>query len=308
MNDLVVNRMKGIAKFKPQEAKNAIADAEMIVERAARLREWAQLSEAVQFIMDVQEEIVGWWQQRVTVRQSPGRSGNKSSADRGAISVADAEKQTGITHQQISKWAARLKDKLAYSVALYGAAWKKAMAVKGQTDQRGASGTGENEWYTPDEYLDAARAVLGEIDLDPASSDAAQEKVQATKYFTKETNGLTRDWEGRVWLNPPYAQPFIAEFVSKMVAERRAGRVTAAIMLTHNYTDTAWFHEAAGLADAICFTRGRVKFYDASGAIAAPTQGQAFTYFGDDIAAFATAFAGVGFVVTPFRGEVADAA
>ena len=74
----------------------------------------------------------------------------------------------------------------------------------------------------------------------------------------------------------PYAQPLIAQFVSKMCAERKAGRVTAAIMLTHNYTDTAWFQGAMTAADAICFTRGRVKFYELDGEIAAPTQGQAF--------------------------------
>jgi phage N-6-adenine-methyltransferase len=169
---------------------------------------------------------------------------------------------------------------------------------------RGTFGTGQNEWYTPDEYLELARAALGGFDLDPASSDAAQEKVRAAEYFTEADNGLTKEWHGRVWLNPPYAQPHIADFVSKMVAERRAARVTAGIMLTHNYTDTTWFHEAAGLADAICFTRGRVRFYDASGVIAAPTQGQAFFYFGDDVAGFATAFAKVGFIVQPFAGEV----
>lgn len=169
---------------------------------------------------------------------------------------------------------------------------------------RGTFGTGENEWYTPREYLDAARAVLGGIDLDPASSEAAQAKVGADVFFTKDSDGLKQEWHGRVWLNPPYAQPHIADFVSKMVAERRAGRVSAAIMLTHNYTDTAWFHEAAGVADAVCFTRGRVKFYDASGVIAAPTQGQAFFYFGDDVAAFSNAFADVGFIVLPYSGEI----
>ena len=126
---------------------------------------------------------------------------------------------------------------------------------------RGTEGTGENEWFTPPEYIALVRTVLGDIDLDPATHARAQETIGATKYFTKQDDGLSQQWHGRVFLNPPYAQPWIAHFVSKMCAERRANRVTAGIMLTHNYTDTSWFHEAALLADAICFTRGRIKFY-----------------------------------------------
>ena len=83
-----------------------------------------------------------------------------------------------------------------------------------------------------------ARSVLGEIDLDPATHEKAQEIVKATQYFTKEDDGLKHDWHGRVWLNPPYAQPLIAQFVSKMCAERQAGRVTAAIMLQPIITPT----------------------------------------------------------------------
>jgi phage N-6-adenine-methyltransferase len=164
---------------------------------------------------------------------------------------------------------------------------------------RGTEGTGENEWFTPAEYVDLARTVLGDIDLDPATHKQAQQIVHAAEYFTKAEDGLTKQWYGRVWLNPPYAQPLIAHFVSKMVAERLAGRVTAAIMLTHNYTDTAWFHEAAAIADAICFMRGRVKFYELDGEIAAPTQGQAFFYFGSEAKNFAKQFRSIGFVVRP---------
>src|SRR5215204_2535296 len=192
-----------------------------------------------------------------------------------------AEKATGITNQQVSRWRKSFKHLDAYRKALFDHQYRKAMALRGTTDQRGASGTGENEWFTPAEHIELARAVLGEIDLDPASHAKAQKVVKAKQYLTKADNGLAGEWRGRVWLNPPYAQPAIAEFVSKMCAERLANRVSAAIMLTHNYTDTAWFHEAAGVADAICFTRGRVKFYEPGGAIAAPTQGQAFFYFGD---------------------------
>ncbi len=169
----------------------------------------------------------------------------------------------------------------------------------GNDTTRGTGGTGENDWHTPAEYLDAARDVLGAIDLDPASSEAAQRRVQAERYFTPEDDGLEHEWAGRVWLNPPYAQPLIAQFVSKLVAEYVAGRVSAAIMLTHNYTDTAWFHEAEAFAPAICFTRGRVRFIDANGGIAAPTQGQTFFYFGNDVAAFVTRFAEIGFCRMP---------
>jgi phage N-6-adenine-methyltransferase len=165
---------------------------------------------------------------------------------------------------------------------------------------RGTEGTGDNEWFTPTQYIELARKVLGEIDLDPASSDEAQRTVKAKRYFTKADDGLKQEWHGRVWLNPPYAQPYIAEFVSKMCGERKAGRVTAAIMLTHNYTSSAWFQELAGCADAICFPRVRIKFYSGD-EIADPTQGQAFFYFGDDVTLFAETFKEVGFVVLPMR-------
>jgi len=162
---------------------------------------------------------------------------------------------------------------------------------------RGTLGTGENEWYTPDEHIALARLVMGSIDLDPASSHVANRVVKADQFYDEETNGLQQTWHGNVWLNPPYAQPAIAHFADKMVAEWKSGRVTAAIVLTHNYTDTAWFHALAGSASAICFTRGRVRFVSPTGELAAPTQGQAFFYFGSEVDIFADVFGEVGFVV-----------
>lgn len=160
-----------------------------------------------------------------------------------------------------------------------------------------AQGTGENEWYTPEQYIEAARELLGEIDVDPASSELAQKTVKAGRFFTIEDNGLEKEWNGKVWLNPPYAQPAIQDFIRKTVAEFEAGRMSEGVVLTHNYTDTKWFHIAANAASAICFTRGRIGFLSPEGKKAAPTQGQAFFYFGSRREDFADSFCGFGFVM-----------
>lgn len=160
-----------------------------------------------------------------------------------------------------------------------------------------AQGTGENEWYTPTVYIEAARAVLGKIDVDPASSESANATVDAAVYYTEADNGLGYDWFGRVWMNPPYAQPHIARFCEKLVSEICCGNTTEAISLTHNYTDTAWFHTLAARANAVCFTRGRISFLDPNGKKAAPTQGQAFCYFGQHVDRFAQHFGPFGIVM-----------
>jgi len=159
-----------------------------------------------------------------------------------------------------------------------------------------AQGTGENEWYTPQQYIESARLVLKGIDLDPATSDFAQEIVKASDYFTAADNGLTKDWAGSVWLNPPYSKELIPQFVQKLVDEVASGRVSRAIMLTHSYTDTSWFHNAEQRAARICFTRGRIAFESPSGEKASPTQGQAFFYFGSDASDFESEFGRYGFV------------
>ena len=79
--------------------------------------------------------------------------------------------------------------------------------------------TGNNQWFTPDEYIELARDVLGTIDLDPATHALAQERVKAAKFFTEDDDGLTQEWRGRVWLNPPYSQPDIGLFVDKLIDE-----------------------------------------------------------------------------------------
>lgn len=166
----------------------------------------------------------------------------------------------------------------------------------GNKHVRGTLGTGENEWYTPAEHIERARRVLGGFDVDPASNPIAQKTVRAGAYYTEETNGLDKEWNGNVWLNPPYAQPAISHFADKMVEEYTSGRCAEAIVLTHNYTDTAW-HQSMSLAcSAICLPKGRIRFESPTGEKASPTQGQTFFYFGNNIDAFRREFSEIGIV------------
>lgn len=157
--------------------------------------------------------------------------------------------------------------------------------------------TGDEESYTPQEYLASARAVMGAIDLDPASNPMAQENVGADRYFTVDDDGLTQEWAGKVWLNPPYTARVINRFIDKLVDHYVAGEVTQAIVLTNNNTDTRWFHQGAQAAAAVCFTAGRINFLKRDGSRSSPTNGQAFLYFGNNLSAFKNEFGKHGIVM-----------
>jgi len=210
------------------------------------------------------------------------------------------------------KAAAMLADKYERKIARQVALAEKAASATGKAAYPRGEFSGEFEWHTPARYIEAARQVLGTIDLDPASSEVAQVTVRAKNFYTAKDDGLKQEWRGRVWLNPPYHRTQMPAFVSKLVAEFEAGNISAAIMLTHNYTDTSWFHKAAEASSAICFTRGRIRFTNTDGSAAAPSQGQAFFYFGPDPMKFAAVFRDIGFVTpAPYRvplGEVVDIA
>lgn len=161
------------------------------------------------------------------------------------------------------------------------------------------------EWYTPARYIEAARAVMGGIDLDPASCEQANQIIQAGHYFTEDDNGLIRDWTtdgqpARVWLNPPYGRINGKSgqelFSKKMIAEYRAGHITAGIMLVNAATDCKWFSPLWSFP--ICFTDHRIKFISpTNGKAKQPTHGSAFIYFGPDPALFAATFRRFGMIV-----------
>ena len=160
-----------------------------------------------------------------------------------------------------------------------------------------ANNSGENEWYTPKDYIDRARQVMGTIDLDPASNEIANNVVQADKYFTVADDGLAQKWSGNVWMNPPYASELIGKFSDKLIKD--LPDIDNAIVLVNNATETDWFNTLVHEASAVCFPDERVKFYAPDGRIAQPLQGQAILYYGQKTKEFIDAFGDKGWCAYP---------
>lgn len=164
--------------------------------------------------------------------------------------------------------------------------------------------SGKIEWYTPPHVIVAAKEVMGSIDLDPASSAVANKIVGANSYFSKENNGLFTNWCGNIWLNPPYQTSLITPFVEKTIQEIQNGNVEQICFLSNNATDTLWFQKIIPYFDAICFFKGRLKFYNEQlQPLRKPLQGQILGYYSKNkkyIENFYNVFKKMGIVLRNF--------
>lgn len=159
-----------------------------------------------------------------------------------------------------------------------------------------------NAWFTPARYIAAARMVLGEIDLDPFSDEAANRIVKAKRILTVEDDALVADW-GKirtVWMNPPFGKDCRAA-VEKFVEEFERGSFQTGIALVNNATETRFFQLMLHAARAVCFTNHRISFWNSDGkVISGNTRGQAFFFFAKSpgVKAFRRAFEPFGKVVS----------
>ena len=107
---------------------------------------------------------------------------------------------------------------------------------------------------------------MGGIDLDPASCADAQATVRAARWIGLPDDGLAHDWAGRVWLNPPWSEP--GKWTSKLLAERDAGRVTAACCIGP-LSASLWVKHLWQVADLVCWIRGDLHTWQWGGPDAA---------------------------------------
>jgi hypothetical protein len=142
--------------------------------------------------------------------------------------------------------------------------------------------SGNSEWYTPQVYVSAARDVMGGIDIDPCSCEDANRVVKATTFFDEQQDGFAQEWRGRLYTNPPYGEGTIEKFSDKLIGELTAQRVTQAIVLVNNCTETKWFQRLLQASSNVCFPLGRISFWSVDRPSKNPLQGQAFLHFCSD--------------------------
>lgn len=91
-----------------------------------------------------------------------------------------------------------------------------------------------DKWGSPEWVIDAAREIMGSIDLDPCSSARFNERVKAAKFYTEADNGLEQPWHGNVFLNPPNGRGVPLAFYKKALREIRAGNVQCVFYVGFN--------------------------------------------------------------------------
>lgn len=138
-----------------------------------------------------------------------------------------------------------------------------------------------DEWYTPSWIF---KALSIEFDLDPCSPGAPPSSVTAKRHLTKVENGLTADWEGAVWLNPPFSGK--RPWYQRMVEHGNGIALMPARTETH---DLQVYMQAA---QALLFMKGRIYFErgqrpggnGVGGVTTTPPFGLVFCAYGDRMA------------------------
>jgi phage N-6-adenine-methyltransferase len=111
------------------------------------------------------------------------------------------------------------------------------------------------DWETPQDFFNKLNEEFN-FTLDPC---ATPENTKCNKFYTKEDDGLSKDWQDeRVFCNPPYGRE-IGKWVEKCYYEAHKPN-TIVVMLIPARTDTKYFHEYIYHRAELRFIKGRLSF------------------------------------------------
>lgn len=114
-----------------------------------------------------------------------------------------------------------------------------------------------DEYGTPKSLIRPLADAVGGFDLDPCSG--AEKTPHAKETFTREDDGLTESWHGKVFCNPPFSDK--KQWLQKTIDETENGDADLVVMVLPVDTSTKWFHELVSKSVAVCFMGpGRVDF------------------------------------------------
>jgi phage N-6-adenine-methyltransferase len=117
------------------------------------------------------------------------------------------------------------------------------------------------DWETPDEIFVPLDNEFG-FTLDVC---ATLENRKCEDYFDEEMDGLTQDWHGICWMNPPFGVQ--GKWVKKAYSESQNGATV--VCLLPSRTNTNWWHDYC-MKGEIRFIRGRPKFKGAKHGLPQP--------------------------------------
>lgn len=132
-----------------------------------------------------------------------------------------------------------------------------------------------DEWATPTEFFKELDKEF-QFKLDVC---ATSENTKCKRFFTKNDDGLSMNWKGICFMNPPYGRT-IGKWVKKAVQEvKNGGGNTTVVALLPARTDTRWWHELIiPNATEIRFIKGRLHFNDSKTPAPFPSAVVVFKY------------------------------
>lgn len=119
-------------------------------------------------------------------------------------------------------------------------------------------------WSTPQTFFDKLNQEFN-FNTDVCATDI---NAKCKKYFTPQIDGLTQDWNGVCFMNPPYGRK-ISLWLKKAYEEGQKGNTI--VCLIPSRTDTKYWHDYCMKASEIRFIRGRLKFGDGNNSAPFPS-------------------------------------